>query len=113
MEKEVAIHGGTVMEAKQAELDNAKRIYERILSTVTTLAECLNKEVPVLEVQILFNISKKLFQVLCLYRRRKKRMRVILAFLCGKMEHKQLTAMTMGHTVIWNQNCFTREQLTY
>ena len=50
MEKEIAIHGGSVMETKQTELDNAKRIYERVLSTVTTLAECLNKDVPILEV---------------------------------------------------------------
>ena len=49
MEKEKVV-SGVLSEAKQTELDNAKRIYERILSTVTSLADCLVKDVPVLEV---------------------------------------------------------------
>jgi ribosome-associated translation inhibitor RaiA len=49
LEKEKLVNG-SLSEAKQTELDNAKRIYERILSTVTSLADCLAKEAPVLEV---------------------------------------------------------------
>ncbi len=50
MEKERMIQGGTLTEAKQTELDQTKRIYERILACVTALAESLFLDVPVLEV---------------------------------------------------------------
>mgnify|MGYP003386215032 CR=1 FL=1 len=50
MEKEKLIQGGSLTEAKQVELEQTRRICERLLSTVTSLAELLIKEIPKLEV---------------------------------------------------------------
>ncbi len=50
-EKDKLIHG-SVSEQKAAELEQAKRLFERLLSIVTTLSECTGGAVPVLEVCI-------------------------------------------------------------
>lgn len=49
-EKDRAISGGVLAENKQMELDQLKRVYERLLSTVTAIAESLGKDIPLLEV---------------------------------------------------------------
>lgn len=49
MEKDKLIHG-TITEAKQLEFDNAKKLYEKLFSIVSTLSECMAQEMPVLEV---------------------------------------------------------------
>lgn len=46
-EKDKAMHG-SITEQKQVELDNAKRLYERLFAVVTSLAECMNQKMPVL-----------------------------------------------------------------
>jgi hypothetical protein len=43
------IHG-TITEQKQAELDGAKRLFEKLYSAVTALSEATGEEVPLLEV---------------------------------------------------------------
>ena len=49
-EKDKLIHG-SVTEQKLAELEQSKRIFERLLSIVTTLSECMGEAMPVLEVR--------------------------------------------------------------
>jgi regulator of nonsense transcripts 2 len=46
-EKEAAIHG-SLTEAKQAELNGLRKLYEKLLSAVTSLCECLDIDPPVL-----------------------------------------------------------------
>lgn len=48
-EKDRLIHG-SITEQKQTELDQAKRLFEKLLSIVTTLSECMGEAMPVLEV---------------------------------------------------------------
>lgn len=52
MEKDKLIHG-TITETKQQEFDNAKKLYEKLFSIVSTLAECISQEMPALEVCML------------------------------------------------------------
>lgn len=52
MEKEKMIQGGNLSEAKQGELDQTRRVCERLMSTVSTLSELLLKEAPNLEVML-------------------------------------------------------------
>ena len=49
MEKDKVIFG-SITEQKQIEFDLAKRLYEKLLSVATLLAECLNEKIPILEV---------------------------------------------------------------
>jgi hypothetical protein len=51
MEKDRLIHG-SITEQKQTEFDNAKKLYEKLLSIVTTLSECMVQDMPVLEVSV-------------------------------------------------------------
>lgn len=51
IEKDRLIHG-TIIEQKQQEFDQAKKLYEKLLSIVTTLSECMGQEIPLLEVQL-------------------------------------------------------------
>ena len=46
---------GSITEQKQVELDNAKRLYERLFTVVTSLAECMNQKMPVL-VEVRFTL---------------------------------------------------------
>jgi hypothetical protein len=48
-EKDRLIHG-SLSEQKQQELDYAKRLYEKLLSVVTSIAECNGEKVPELMV---------------------------------------------------------------
>eukprot|EP00601_Ochromonadales_sp_CCMP2298_P029516 CAMPEP_0173333230 /NCGR_PEP_ID=MMETSP1144-20121109/4763_1 /TAXON_ID=483371 /ORGANISM="non described non described, Strain CCMP2298" /LENGTH=1288 /DNA_ID=CAMNT_0014278143 /DNA_START=84 /DNA_END=3950 /DNA_ORIENTATION=+ len=50
MEKDRLIHG-TGTEQKQAELDKAKKLYEKLLSIVSTISECTAMAMPVLQVE--------------------------------------------------------------
>lgn len=52
MEKDKLIHG-SITENKQQEFDNAKKLYEKLFSIVSTLAECMTQKIPVLEVKFL------------------------------------------------------------
>ena len=47
-EKYTAIHG-SLTEKKQQELDSHRKLYEKLLSAVTSITECLNMEMPVLK----------------------------------------------------------------
>jgi hypothetical protein len=51
MEKDRLIHG-SITDQKQSEFDNAKKLYEKLLSIVTTLSECMVQDMPVLEVSL-------------------------------------------------------------
>ena len=57
-EKDKLLHG-TLTEQKQAELDNAKKLFERLQSTIISLAECINEEVPILEVGFITHLRIK------------------------------------------------------
>jgi hypothetical protein len=70
-EKDRVIHG-SITEQKQLELDNAKRLFEKLLSVVTSLAECLNEKIPELEVRDLL-LMLKFFVVRFFYLGRKRR----------------------------------------
>jgi hypothetical protein len=50
MDKERFMNGGVLPETKQAELDKTKKVYEKIFSSISTLSEYLEKDVPSLEV---------------------------------------------------------------
>ena len=49
LEKDKLIHGG-LTEQKQQEFDAARKLFEKLLSIVTTLSECTGQDMPVLEV---------------------------------------------------------------
>ena len=51
MEKDRLIHG-SITEQKQLEFDNAKKLFEKLLSIVTTLSECIGQDMPSLEVHL-------------------------------------------------------------
>jgi uncharacterized membrane protein YheB (UPF0754 family) len=50
MEKDKLIHGN-ITEQKQQDFDAARKLYEKLLSIVTTLSECIGQAMPVLEVR--------------------------------------------------------------
>jgi len=50
MEKDRLIHG-SITEQKQLEFDNAKKLFEKLLSIVTTLSECIGQDMPSLEIE--------------------------------------------------------------
>lgn len=50
-EKDKLIHG-SLTEARQAELEQTKKAYDKLLSIVSILSECTNEPMPVLEVSI-------------------------------------------------------------
>lgn len=52
LEKDKLIHG-SITEQKQQEFDYCKKLFEKLFSIVSTLAECMAQEIPVLEVHFL------------------------------------------------------------
>jgi regulator of nonsense transcripts 2 len=48
-EKERVLHG-TLNETKQLELDNSKRLFEKLISAVTSISECTGDPLPVMQV---------------------------------------------------------------
>lgn len=50
IEKDKLIHGGSLSEAKQTELEQAKKQYDKYLSIVTILSESMGEQMPLLEV---------------------------------------------------------------
>lgn len=49
-EKDGLIHG-SLTEQKQLELENSKKLFEKLFSIATTLSECMNVDMPVLKVE--------------------------------------------------------------
>lgn len=54
LEKDKLIHG-SITEQKQQDFDYCKKLFEKLFSIVTTLAECMGQDMPVLEVSILYS----------------------------------------------------------
>jgi hypothetical protein len=52
IEKDKLIHGGSLSEAKQTELEQAKKQYDKYLSIVTILSESMGEQMPLLEVPV-------------------------------------------------------------
>lgn len=50
IEKDKLIHGGSLSETKQTELEQAKKQYDKYLSIVTILSESMGEQMPLLEV---------------------------------------------------------------
>lgn len=82
-EKDRAIHG-SLTEEKQAELDYAKRLFEKLLSVTTTLSETIDMPLPVLEVTLCSQLEFLLLHVLQTIRwKRTKRTRLAKDSLFG------------------------------
>jgi hypothetical protein len=75
-EKDKLIHGA-ITEQKQLELDQSKRIFERLLSIVTTLSESTGDAIPVLEVSVLCDWMES--QLISFARRLRRKRRTVRA----------------------------------
>jgi hypothetical protein len=106
-EKDKLMHG-SITEAKQLELDNAKRLFEKLHSTVVTLAECLDFDVPVLVVSCNTRIHPPMLNLICRDASRKRRMMklAVQVFLFGMAVKRE--QVTMDHTVMQNRKHFMK-----